>query len=112
MDNQRLELSAYISHQQPDHPGTQGSPSLPASHTPSPLDPLKVYVVLTGGRWGILSILSCVAVFTQGKLQSPKKIYALTIEEEEEKEEEEEEKEEEEEEESGKPSKLDKNVFR
>ena len=27
---------------------TQGSPSLPASHTPSSLDPLKLYIVLTG----------------------------------------------------------------
>ena len=35
-------------HQQPDHPGTQGSPSLPASHTPSSLDSLKLYIVLTG----------------------------------------------------------------
>ena len=48
LDNQRLEPSAYISHQQPDHPGTQGSPSLPASHTPSSLDPLKLYIVLSG----------------------------------------------------------------
>ena len=83
-DNQRLELAAYISHQQPDHPGTQGSPSLPASHTPSSLDPLKLYIVLTGDVGEFYLFLSCVAVFTQGKLQSPNKIYTLTMEEEEE----------------------------
>ena len=83
-DNQRLEPAAFTSHQQPDHPGTQGSPSLPASHTPSSLDPLKLYIVLSGGVWEFYLFLSCVTVFTQGKLQSPKKIYTLTMEEEEE----------------------------
>ena len=78
-DNQPLEPPAYISHQQPVHPGTQGSPSLPASHTPSSLDPLKLYIVLTVGEFYLF--LSCVAVFTQGKLQSPKKVYTLTMEE-------------------------------
>ena len=76
-DNQRLEPAAYINHQQPDHPGTQGRPSLPASHTPSSLDPLKLYIVLTGDVGEFYLFLSCVAVFTQGKLQSPKKIYTL-----------------------------------
>ena len=80
-DNKQLEPSAYISHQQPVHPGTQGSP---ASHTPSSLDPLKLYIVLTGDVGEFYLFLSCVTVFTQGKLQSPKKIYTLTMEEEEE----------------------------
>ena len=36
------------------------------------------------GCWGISPVLSCVAVFTQGKLQSPNKIYTHTMEKEEE----------------------------
>ena len=67
-DDQRLEPSAYISHQRPDHPGTQESPSMPASHTPSSLDPLKLYIVLTRDVGESYLFLSCVAVFTQGKL--------------------------------------------
>ena len=62
----------------------QRSPSLPASHTPSSLDPLKLYIVLTGDVEEFYLFLSCVAVFTQGKLQSPKKMYTLTMEEEDE----------------------------
>ena len=83
-DNQRLEPAAYISYQQPDHPGTQGSPSLPASHTPSSIDPLKLCILLSGDVGEFYLFLSCVPVFTQGNLQSPKKIYTLTMEEEEE----------------------------
>ena len=44
----------------------------------------KLYIVLTGDVGEFYLFLSCVAVFTQGKLQSPKKIYTLTMEDEEE----------------------------
>ena len=54
--------------------GTQGSSCLP--DTTSSLDPLKLYIVFTGDVGEFYLFLSCVAVFTQGKLQSPKKIYS------------------------------------
>ena len=65
--------------------GTQGSSGLP--DISSSLEPLKLYIVFTGDVGEFYLFLSCVAVFTQGKLQSPKKIYTLTMEEEEEEEE-------------------------
>ena len=75
---------------QPQNPEFRNNPqnfhpctSLPASHTPSSLDPEAVHSFNRDvGEFYLF--LSCVAVFTQGKLQSPKKIYTLVMEEKEE----------------------------
>ena len=78
-DNQRVKPSAYISHQKPVYPGIQERHSLPASHNTSSLDLLKMYIVLTGDVGEFVVIMR--RSFTQDKVQSPKKVYSLKMEE-------------------------------
>ena len=78
-DNQRLKPSASISHQKPVYPGIQERHSLPASNNTSSLDLLKMYIFLTGDVGEFVVIMP--RSFTQDKVQSPKKVYTLKMEE-------------------------------